>query len=272
MKKIVLKLSFVLAAALFFSCSTGGNDRSFSDNGMTTFSSTSNKSPASGEGGSMARICILGDYMYAVDYASLKVFNISDPQNVQYLSSVDIGRNIETIFGFKNNLYIGSEIAVYIYDVTNPERPTQIEMIQHMTACDPVVANDTLAFATIRSTSECRPNQWGANQLILMDVRDVNNTVVTRTYDLSFSPFGIGLEDNEFFLCKGSAGIDVFHVNQFNNSPAQLPTPVSTIQGVDAFDVIPVNDVLIVVGSTGMTLYDISNVYNIQKLSEILPD
>jgi hypothetical protein len=262
MNKMIYKIvSAIVIAVLFAACSAG-------DGGM--FGSNDKNDIANGEGGSMARMTIVGDYLYTVDVSSLKVFDISDPTNVMYLNTSDVGNNIETIFGFKNNLYIGSGNAVYIYSINDPEHPVLLETIQHMYSCDPVVANDTIAFSTIRTTSECRRNSWGVNELIIMDVENIHNIHVTHTYELGFEPYGIGLEDTIFFLCKGDQGIDVFDVKDFDQFV--LPTPINHIGNIHAFDVIPYNDLLIVVGETGMELYNIADIANIQKLSGIYPD
>lgn len=262
MKIVQLKyIAFAIIASIFASCSNdvGGLDKSANPNG---------------EGGSMARMTIVNDYLYTVDNQDLKVFNISDPSQVVFVKSVEIGRNIETLFGFKNSLYIGSGNAVYIYSISNPENPTQLEMIQHTYSCDPVVANDTIAFSTVRTTSTCRRNNWSANELLILDVSSLSNIHETHNYNLDFEPYGIGLEDTIFFLCKGEAGIDVFDSRDFfkNIFANQLPPTINTITGINAFDVIPYNDLLIVVGETGMILYDIKDIHNIKKLSGIYPD
>lgn len=230
------------------------------------------KSAGEGKGGSMARMTILGDYLYAVDGTSLKVFHVKNPQSPQYVNDVHIGRDIETIFGFNNYLYIGSVAAVYIYDVAQPQHPVLISTIEHVLSCDPVVANDTIAFSTIRSTSQCRFDQWDPNQLLVIDVENMNDIKKTHAYQLNFSPFGLGMKDTTLFLCKGEHGIELLDIRELAKKGNHSLNPFNQITGIDAFDVIIHQNLLMVVGKDGLIFYDISDLYNINELSRIIPD
>ena len=53
-----------------------------------------------GQGGSLARFKIVGDYLYAVDSHNINVFDISDLENPADLDDVYAGFDIETIFLF----------------------------------------------------------------------------------------------------------------------------------------------------------------------------
>ena len=260
---------FLMVAMLFIlaSCeeSSGPGESVSPDN-------TDPKIAASGKAGSMARMTILGDYLYAVDKENLKVFDITKPDKPSYSNDVEIGRDIETIFGFKNHLYIGSNRAVYIYNVDNPTQPQEITMIQHMLSCDPVVANDTVAFSTIRSTSVCRFQNFSVNELLVLDVSNMNNVTETHNYQLDFSPYGLGMKDTTLFLCKGENGIALYDIRELSNQNNFSINSFNTITGIDAFDVIVHNNLLMVVGNDGYIMYDISDVMNIQKLSEIQTD
>lgn len=251
---------FISLIAILFSCEEG-----FMDNADT-------KTAGSGKGGSMARMTIVNNYLYAVDGSNLKVFDISKPQNPVYSNDVEIGRNIETIFGFKNHLYIGSTNAVYIYNIDDPTNPQEVTMIQHLLSCDPVVANDTVAFSTIRTTSSCRWNTWSVNELLILDVSNMSNVYTQRSYQLDFSPFGLGLKDTTLFLCKGSEGIDLYDIRNLADPLNNQLVPFNQLDNVDAFDVIIHGDLLMVVGENGLIMYDITDLMNIQKLSEINPD
>lgn len=260
---VIAALLFVVAA-----CEESPSFNSGSDN-------SGEKTSGTGEGGSMARMTIVKNYLYAVDGKRLKVFNLSSPDKPVFEKEVEIGRDIETIFGFKNYLYIGSTSAVYIYNIDNPTDPTQVTMIQHLLSCDPVIANDTIAFSTIRSTSECRWDTWSVNELLVLDVSNMNNVHQTHSYQLNFSPYGVGMKDTVFFLCKGDEGVILYDIRELAKpqyfSLANVNS-INSITGIDAFDVIVHNNLLIVVGADGMHIYDITDVRNIQKLSAIKPD
>jgi len=88
----------------------------------------------------MARFAIVGNYLYAVDNNTLKVFDISVPAYPVYLKSKNIGNGIETIFPKDSLLFIGTQIGMLIFELTNPTNPLQISSYQHIYSCDPVVA------------------------------------------------------------------------------------------------------------------------------------
>ena len=60
-----------------------------------------------GAGGSMARFAIMNDRLYTVTNADLDVFNISNPNDPQRGNRIQLGWDIETIYPFRNNLFIG---------------------------------------------------------------------------------------------------------------------------------------------------------------------
>ncbi|HNL06006.1 MAG TPA: hypothetical protein PKH93_00450, partial [Chitinophagales bacterium] len=108
-----------------------------------------------GEGGSMARFTIVNNYLYSVDNTTLHIYNISQANQPVWAANVDIGRGIETIFSYNNYLFIGSTDGMYIYDISNPTNPANGISFEHATSCDPVVANDSLAFITLRGGGDC---------------------------------------------------------------------------------------------------------------------
>jgi hypothetical protein len=103
--------------------------------------SISDKSSATGAGGSTARFTIAGNFLYVVDNTSLKAFDISNTTAAPVLkSTTNVGINIETIFPYQDKLFIGSSFAMHIYSLSNPERPAKLAQAQYIVrmACDPV--------------------------------------------------------------------------------------------------------------------------------------
>jgi hypothetical protein len=78
---------------------------------------------SAGIGGSMARFTITEDILYTVGSYNLKVFDITVLADPVKGNTVDIGWNIETIFPFGNNLFIGSQNGMYVYDISEPSLP-----------------------------------------------------------------------------------------------------------------------------------------------------
>ncbi len=104
-------------------------------------SSKSSVSPI-GKGGSMARFAIVNNRMYTVSDADLGVFNISSPNDPSFNNKVNINTwGIETIFPFKNKLFIGSQSGMFIYNINNPDNPVLAGQFAHVQSCDPVKRN-----------------------------------------------------------------------------------------------------------------------------------
>ncbi|MGZ5287277.1 MAG: LVIVD repeat-containing protein [Flavisolibacter sp.] len=220
-----------------------------------------------GQGGSMARFTIMGDYLYTVDKENLKVFDITNAALPVFKRSVPVGFEIETIFPFKDKLFIGSTSMVHIFSIADPANPQKLsEAIspEVMRRCDPVVAKDSVAFATLRTNSEC-----GGTQSILA-VYDIKNVLhpVQRGTAFMLEPYGLGYSDNTLYVCDGIEGLVIFDIsNPF--SPNRVGALASSANS-RYIDVIPYGDILVCWVSDGMVLYNITDKQNpvlIKKIS-----
>jgi hypothetical protein len=202
-----------------------------------------------GKGGSMARFALNSEYLYTVDNESLNVYQLMEGGSFAKINDVNINVGIETIFATESELFIGSTNAMYIYDITNGSAPILLSTYSHIVSCDPVVVQDTIAYVTLR-TSQCR--QQGINTLDVINVKNLTNPQVIGTYTMD-SPYGLGIDGDDLFVCEGSNGLKVFDVsNPFNLSIKQVFT------NINAYDVIPNNGVIIVTGNDGVYQYDYS--------------
>ena len=245
MKKILLfiGLSIVLLAAI--QCQKA------SDSGTNT-----------GTGGSTARFAIQGNYLYIVDRSNLKVFNIADLANPVLKNTVPVGFEIETIYPFKDKLFIGSTSVVHIFSVVNPESPEKLSTAispEVIRRCDPVVAKDTVAYATLRTNGMC-----GGTQSILAayDIKDITNPVQKATFPVS-EPYGLGYADTALYVC------DRYGLFVFNIKNAFSPKLHNKITDGWYLDVIPYNNTLICQVQEGLTLYDITNCMNPTLITKI---
>lgn len=225
------------------------------------------KNPSDGKGGSTARMTISGNYLYAVDYRSLKVVNISNPLNPVYIKTVNVGRDIETIYPFKNYLFIGSNTGMYIYSLANPENPVQMSQFTHVTSCDPVIADDSLAFVTLRTTEVCNRFEE-TRQIEVLDIVDITNPQLITTYRTDYPPYGLDMNQNYLFVCHGSEGFAIYKKSKVINN--QSGAMVKHVTGITAYDAILFNSLLFIVGSSGFYIYDYSNLTNPVLLSSIL--
>ncbi|MEX0856573.1 MAG: hypothetical protein WD016_00395 [Balneolaceae bacterium] len=230
--------------------SSGGGPITQSDGGAAT----------AGIGGSMARFAINGDYLYAVDHRNLITFDISSQIPTEG-NKRDVGWAIETIFPYQQNLFIGSESAMYIYDISDPAFPTQISIYNHFTACDPVVVEGNFAYVTLREGARCP--QQGVNRLEVIDVEDPVYPKEIATYEMS-NPHGLGIDGGYLFISEGDKGLRIMDATD----PYKI-TQLRHIEDIRTFDVIPFNNVLMVTGETGIVQYDYSDINNVEHLSTI---
>ena len=238
--------SFLIIALVLLGCSSdSSNDSSaFTENG---------------QGGSLARFALYVDYLYVVDDTNLNVFSIVNREEPVQVNTISIGFNIETLFNYKNYLYIGSRNGMYIYNIDNAEAPVYVSDVQHFTACDPVVANETHAFVTLHANIGCGTN---INVLEIYDVTDVASPVLVSSRNLA-RPIGLGLYNDYLFVCDDE--VKVFDISDPENSV--LVTSID----IDSFDVIINNGNLILIGENGLYQYslDSNDITNITHLSTI---
>jgi hypothetical protein len=205
---------------------------------------------SNGAGGSTARFTINGNYLYVVDHNSLKSFQITDPQNPVYKSKTDVGINIETIFPYGDKLFIGSSFSMYIFSLTDPDRPQQIAKADYTIrmSCDPVVAKDSVAYATLRASGPCG---GGQSALVVYNIKNISSPALVNTIGLT-APYGLGVKDHALYVCEGDMGLRVFNVTN-----AYAPAEVAGINGETFYDVIPYGNILIAQVAGGFVLYDI---------------
>ncbi len=223
--------------------------------------SNSYKSSGPGIAGSMSRFALSNNYLYTVGHSDLNVFNISAPQNPTFDNKVNIGSwNIETIFPFKNKLFIGSQNGMFIYNTNNPSQPALDGQFGHLKSCDPVIADNSYAYVTLRSGNAC---QGFTNQLDILQLNDFTNPSLIKSYDLT-NPHGLSKDGNLLFICDGTDGLKIFNTGDVNDLKL-----IKQFPGLETYDVIAYNSIALVVAKDGLYQYDYSHVNNIHLLSKI---
>jgi hypothetical protein len=224
-------------------------------------SSTQPGKSSTGQGGSMARFTLMNDHLYTVSTSELYAYNISNPREPKFVKRSEIGnQRIETIYPFKNKLFIGSNQGMFIYDVSTPGNPVKEGQFTHVRSCDPVIADDTRAWVTLRSGTTCGGN---VNQLEVVDIKDVSKPFLIKQYGMT-NPFGLGKEGNVLFICDGKDGVKVYDATDANDLKL-----IKKIDGMNTYDVIASNNRALVVAKDGLYQFDYSNVNNIHLLSKI---
>lgn len=215
-----------------------------------------------GNGGSTARFAIWGDYLYTVDKENLKVFSLADATNPVLKNTVPVGFEIETIYPFNNNLFIGSASVVHIFSLDNPESPKQLSQAISPTVirrCDPVVAKDNVAYATLRTNGPCGGTQ---SLLAVYDVKNITQPVQVATFPVN-EPYGLGYTDTALYVC------DRYSLMVFNIKQPLAPRLVQSLYDGWYLDVIPWYGTLICQMQDGVALYDINDLLNPKLIAKI---
>lgn len=233
------------------------------DAALSSFAPESSAPMQTGIGGSMARFTIMKNHLYSISNHTMQVFDIANLDNPFPGANLEIGWGIETIFPYKNALFLGSQTGMIIYDNTNPDLPTHLSTFSHIMSCDPVVVQNDIAYVTLRGGTGCR-NDF-TNQLDVLDVSDLTNPKLLATHPMT-NPHGVGIDNGTLFICEGNAGLKVFDASDILKISENM---LAYFGDFDAFDVIPYNNNLIMVGQDGLYQFDYSDPQNIQLLSMI---
>ncbi|MCP4137196.1 MAG: hypothetical protein GY754_39875 [bacterium] len=219
-----------------------------------------------GIGGSLARFTIKDSYLYTVDSKRLKVFSLADPPRPKALSTVNIGRNIETIFPYKKWLFIGSERGMFIYDIVqNPAKPVFISQLQHVRRRDPVVVEGNYAYVTLRDPR---------GLLLVVNIEKIQTPRLWNQFTMR-RPFGLGVENGRLFVCDTNQ-VTVYDVNKLQQQQGRRSgypehAVISRITiSKQMFDIIPFDQRLFIIGESGFHQYDYTDIKNIKFLSSIL--
>jgi len=197
-------------------------------------------------GGSLAAFAVRGDFLYSVSPSSLSAYSIADPVNPSKTSEQQVGMNIETIVAYERFLFIGSQNGVFIYSLQNAATPVFAGQFTHATACDPVVVSEDIAYVTLRNGTPCLN---GNNQLDVLNVNQVQNPVLIRTYPMT-NPHGLGIDGQVLAICEATHGVKVFNAA----NPADLQS-LQELNGLNVKDVIMYNGLAMFIGDNGIYLY-----------------
>ncbi|MBX9784825.1 MAG: hypothetical protein K2X48_16165 [Chitinophagaceae bacterium] len=247
-------------------CTGGRAEAQFDDIALRNTGAFSNIAAAgapvvTGINGSMARFTLLNDFMYTVSNTQLQVFSLLNAEQPQRVNTVNLGWGIETIYPFRNNLFIGSQTGMFIYGTQNPALPNALGAFTHAFACDPVVADDMYAYVTLRNGTTCR--NTAVNQLDVIDVQNLQRPFLIKSYPLT-NPKGLSKDGNILFVCDGRDGVRVFDATW----PYSLKQTFH-FKGIETYDVIAWNGNAIVVSKEALIQYNYTNPAAITERSRL---
>lgn len=222
-------------------------------------SSTSGGS-SSGVNGSMSRFGLYKDYLYTVLNHTMTIIDLSGAEPVKATEDIPVDWNVETIFSYKDYMFLGTPTGMTIYSVENPIAPERMSTTWHLTGCDPVVVENDIAYVTIHAGNFCGANN---NQLIIYDVSDVKQPKHLVSYAMN-NPKGLGIDNGTLFLCD--EGLKIFNASE---PEKMMANQLAHYSGMEGYDLIPYNNVLMMIAEDGLYQYDYTDLKKISQLSKI---
>ncbi len=216
-----------------------------------------------GVGGSMARFGLYEDMLYIVNQSTLLSFKLNSTSEVTLLNTNYVNWTAETIFITDKHMFLGTQNGMIVMSLEVPERPLQVGSFSHMTACDPVVIKGDLAFVTLKGGTTCRGT---LNQLDVVRMSNgYSKFELLKSYPM-FGPQGLGIDDDLLFICDGDAGLKIYNAAD----PLTISqNQIAAFPSINAYDVIPMNNYLFMIGEKGFLLYDYTNIQNIKQIGII---
>lgn len=215
-----------------------------------------------GKTGSMSRFAIYKDNLYTVMNNVMGIFDLSAETPVKIDKDIYVGFNVETIFSYKECMFLGTPTGMVIYSVENPMKPEYQSRVVHILGCDPVVVENDIAYVTVHSGNFCGQD---VDQMMIIDVKDVKKPVPIVTYKMT-RPMGLGIDNNTLFVCDD--GLKIFNAS----NPLTIMTTENQLahfKNINGFDVIPFKNVLMMLAEDGIYQYDYRNLKDIKLLSKL---
>lgn len=231
------------------------------DDVMVSTSTNGAAESSTGINGSMSRFTIYNDHLYSVVNNYMNIFDLSGEKPAKAAEDIYLGWNVETIFSYKDNMFMGTPTGMLIYSVKDPLKPTYASSVQHVFGCDPVVVDNDLAYVTVHSEA----NRCGqsANELMVVDVSNVNSPKQLVSYTMT-SPKGLGIDNGKLFICDD--GLKIYKITE---PQTLMANKIAQFKDMAGFDVIAYNNIVMMIAEDGIYQYDYSNENLIKYLSKI---
>lgn len=220
----------------------------------------SSSGSSTGVNGSMSRFGLYKDYLYVVLNDQLSIFNLAGAEPEKAAESIWLSGSVETIFSYKDCLFMGTPTGMMIYSVADPLKPEYQSLMWHVYGCDPVVVENDIAYVTVHAGNNCGQNN---NELIILDVSNVKSPQPIVSYTMT-KPKGLGIDNGTLFLCDD--GLKVFDAK---DPQTLLANRLAHYSGMEGYDVIPHDNVLMMIADDGIYQYDYSNPKEITMLSKL---
>ena len=225
---------------------------------------------ATGKSGSITRFAVHNGYMYTLNPNEVLTYSLQNPDKPVLVHRLATDYGLETIIIYDNTIYLGSNTALYILDISNPAAPAILSQTGRfgffLGGCDPVVVKDNYAYSTIKIIQNICGDVSSESALLVYDVSNKNAPVDVGVYFLNI-PNGLGYKDNFLFVCdEGADRLEVFDISD-PLSLKQLPN--RAVGMTDPYDLIVDGQKMIVSTKTDFQIYDLSELPVIRKIGVI---
>ena len=215
--------------------------------------------------GSYANLLSVSGYLYAINDDELITYDLIKPDQPEEVDRQTLGFGVESLFHRSGVLFIGSRESMFIYTILENGIPVQKSKTDYgvnfdFTPCDPVVANDTLAIASLSSRLTGICGFITFNELRFFDIVDIENPEMINVVEMD-EPKGMAIDGEHLFVCEATTGLKIFNIQN-----ALSPELIFHYPDISTFDVIPTGNLLLVVGPTELFEFDYSNIHNVQLL------
>ena len=189
------------------------------------------------------------NYLYAVANYQVNILDLSGEKPEKAAENVFIG-NAETVFSYRDKLFVGTPSELAIYSVEDPLHPVFYSQIMHVYSnCNPFAVDGDWVYVTIHSGNLCGQN---TDQLKVFDISDARSPEEVASYDMN-RPKGLAINNGMLFLCD--AGLKIFNAG---DPTSLLNNPFTYYTQVDGYDLAFFDNILLVIADNGLYQYDYS--------------
>ncbi|MDR1407432.1 MAG: hypothetical protein LBJ23_05225 [Tannerella sp.] len=216
-----------------------------------------------GKSGSMARFGLYGNCLYIVDDSKLSIFETHTPSTPVPAGMQYMRNGIETMFIYDGHMFLGTTTGMWVFSLRLPLAPEPVGEFWHTTSCDPVVVHDGYAYITLRAGTGCGN---GTNRLdVVMVSDDYTKYTLVSSYSM-VNPHGLGIDGETLFVCDGQAGLKIYDTS---DKIRVNERQIAAFPDIQAYDVIPTENFLFMIGDDGFYLYDYSDLTHIRQVGHI---
>ena len=219
------------------------------------------------QSGTVNRITHSQEHVYIINLNDLAIIDDSNGafEKIDINSNLTLPDAMETIFPYKDKLFVGSRSAMNIYDATNPQKPTDLYQFDHATSCDPVLPVDDVAYITLR-TGDFSNCPGHINALVVLNIENLSAPSEEAEIVME-SPYGMTLFGDKLFVGEGENGLSIFDAT--NRIQPELLKKVSEIKAYDIIAHPTISGLLLIAGPNGLSQFTMNSGLDFTKNSQI---